>query len=45
MPTLVEQFIPRRKLLLMLSETMVFTLIMLVGTSAQVIPMSSRSPI
>jgi len=41
MPTLVEQFIPRRKLLLMLSETMVFTLIMLVGTSAP--PLSTKS--
>ena len=33
MPTLAEQFIPRRKLLLMLSETAIFTLVLLVGTS------------
>jgi sugar transferase (PEP-CTERM system associated) len=40
MPSLVEQFIPRRKLLLMLSETLVFTLVMLVGTSTW--PLSTR---
>ena len=33
MPTLREQIIPRRKLLLMASETAVFAGVMLVGTS------------
>ena len=33
MPTLVEQIIPRRKLLLMGSETVIFTLGLLLGTS------------
>ncbi|MEO6596690.1 MAG: YraN family protein [Planctomycetota bacterium] len=41
MPTHAEQIIPRRKLLLMLSETVIFTLVVLVGTSAP--PLSSRS--
>ncbi|MCR9248426.1 MAG: TIGR03013 family PEP-CTERM/XrtA system glycosyltransferase [bacterium] len=41
MPTLVEQMIPRRKLMLLLLENLVFTLVMLVGTSAP--PFSTRS--
>lgn len=41
MPTFAEQIIPRRKLLLMLSETLIFTLVLLVGSSAW--PLSSRS--
>ena len=41
MPTIAEQFLPRRKVLLMLSETCVFTLVMLIGTSAP--PLSTRS--
>ncbi|MCA8974628.1 MAG: YraN family protein [Planctomycetes bacterium] len=41
MPTLAEQFIPRRKLLLMLAETVLFTLVLLIGTSAP--PLSTKS--
>jgi len=41
MPTLAEQIIPRRKLLLMLCETALFTAVLLVGTSAP--PLSTRS--
>ncbi|MBL8725652.1 MAG: TIGR03013 family PEP-CTERM/XrtA system glycosyltransferase [Planctomycetes bacterium] len=40
MPTLAEQIIPRRKLLLMLCETAIFTIVLLVGTSAP--PLSDR---
>jgi sugar transferase (PEP-CTERM system associated) len=41
MPAFAEQIIPRRKLLLMLCETAIFTLALLVGTSAP--PLSTRS--
>jgi sugar transferase (PEP-CTERM system associated) len=41
MPTLAEQIIPRRKLLLMLCETAIFTAVLLVGTSVP--PLTSRS--
>jgi sugar transferase (PEP-CTERM system associated) len=41
MPTFAQQMIPRRKLLLMLCETVIFTLVLLVGTSAP--PLSTRS--
>ncbi len=41
MPTLAEQIIPRRKLLLMLCETAIFTLAVLVGTSVP--PLSTHS--
>ncbi len=41
MPTLTEQIIPRRKLLLMLSETVLITAILLVGTSIE--PLTTRS--
>ena len=41
MPTLVEQIVPRRKLLLMLCETAIFTLVLLVGTSSP--PLSTDS--
>ena len=41
MVTLAEQIIPRRKLLLLLSENLMFTLVVLVGTSAP--PLSSQS--
>jgi sugar transferase (PEP-CTERM system associated) len=41
MPTLADQIIPLRKLLLMLCETAIFTLVLLVGTSAP--PLSSQS--
>ncbi|MBZ0153027.1 MAG: YraN family protein [Planctomycetes bacterium] len=41
MPALAEQIIPRRKLLLMLSETTLFMVIVLVGTSVP--PLTSRS--
>jgi sugar transferase (PEP-CTERM system associated) len=40
MPTLAEQIIPRRKLLLMFSELALFALVVLVGTSLP--PLSSR---
>ncbi|MBL9078761.1 MAG: YraN family protein [Planctomycetes bacterium] len=41
MPTLADQIIPRRKLLLMLCEAAIFTLVLLVGTSAP--PLSTHS--
>ena len=41
MVTLAEQMIPRRKLVLLLSENLLFTLVILVGTSAP--PLSSQS--
>jgi sugar transferase (PEP-CTERM system associated) len=41
MPTLAEQIIPRRKLLLMLCECAIFTIVLLAGTSAP--PLSSKS--
>jgi sugar transferase (PEP-CTERM system associated) len=41
MPTLAEQIIPRRKLLLMLCEAAIFTAVLLIGTSAP--PLSTRS--
>jgi sugar transferase (PEP-CTERM system associated) len=41
MPTLAEQIIPRRKLLLMACETAIFTGVLLVGTSAG--PLSTHS--
>ncbi|MBL8754475.1 MAG: YraN family protein, partial [Planctomycetes bacterium] len=41
MPTLADQIIPRRKLLLMLCETILFMGVLLVGTSAP--PLSTRS--
>ena len=41
MVTLAEQMIPRRKLLLLASETMLFVLVILVGTSVP--PLSSKS--
>jgi sugar transferase (PEP-CTERM system associated) len=40
MPTLAEEIIPRRKLLLMLSETVLFMAVLLVGTSLP--PLSTR---
>jgi sugar transferase (PEP-CTERM system associated) len=40
MPTLAEQIIPRRKLLLMLCETTIFTIVLLVGSSAP--PLSDK---
>lgn len=40
MPTLAEQIIPRRKLLLILCENLLFALVILIGTSAP--PLSSR---
>ncbi len=41
MPTLVEQIIPRRKLVLMASETLILSTILFVGTSVP--PLSSRT--
>jgi len=41
MPTFAEQIIPRRKLLLMLCETAIFTLVLLVGTSSP--PLSTKA--
>lgn len=41
MPTLAEQIIPRRKLLLMLTETVLFMAVVLIGTSVP--PLTSRS--
>ncbi len=41
MVTLAEQMIPRRKLVLLLSENLLFTLVILIGTSAP--PLSSQS--
>ncbi len=41
MPTLAEQIIPRRKLMLMASETAIFTLVLLVGTTLT--PLSTTS--
>lgn len=41
MPALAEQIIPRRKLLLMLSETLLFMAVVMVGSSAP--PLSTRS--
>ena len=41
MPTFAEQIIPRRKLLLMLCETAIFTLVLLLGSSAP--PLSTKS--
>ena len=41
MPTLADQIIPRRKLLLMLSETVLFMAVVLIGTSVP--PLTSRS--
>ncbi len=41
MPTLAEQIIPRRKLLLMLCETILFMGVLMVGTSVP--PLSTRS--
>jgi len=41
MPTLAEEIIPRRKLLLMLSETVLFMAVLLVGTSVP--PLSTRA--
>lgn len=41
MPALAEQIIPRRKLLLMLCETMLFMAVVLIGTSIP--PLTSRS--
>ena len=40
MPTLAEQIIPRRKLLLILCENLIFTAVLLVGSSAP--PLSTR---
>ncbi|MHC5065581.1 MAG: hypothetical protein ACYTG5_16575, partial [Planctomycetota bacterium] len=41
MPSLAEQIIPRRKLLLMASETVILSTILLLGTSFP--PLASRS--
>ncbi|MBP8300450.1 MAG: sugar transferase, partial [Planctomycetes bacterium] len=41
MSTLAEQIIPRRKLLLMLCETVIFTVVLLAGTSSP--PLSTKS--
>ncbi len=41
MPTLAEQIIPRRKLLLILCENLIFSLVLLVGTTAP--PLSTHS--
>ncbi len=41
MPPLTEQVIPRRKVLLMLCETAIFTIVLLVGTSGP--PLSTKS--
>ena len=42
MPTLLEQIIPRRKLMLIASETVIFTAILLLGTS---LPPLKSSPL